>query len=146
MSFGRPGIRKTMKHRMAPSASMMNPIRSQVRSPGVEVVARASNGQETVKLWNEHRPDVTLLDLRMPELNGVGVIREVRDLDVSARVIVHTTYDTDEEIYQAIRAHDRERAQAAMHEHLRHAEQRQASEGHSSFNAQLSTARAAAES
>jgi len=68
------------------------------------VVAKASNGREAVELWNTHRPDVSLLDLRMPKLNAVGVIREVRDLDVAARVIVHTTYDTDEEIYQAVRA------------------------------------------
>jgi DNA-binding NarL/FixJ family response regulator len=74
------------------------------RQDDMTVVAKASNGREAVELWSTHRPDVSLLDLRMPELNGVGVIREVRDLNVSARVIVHTTYDTDEEIYQAIRA------------------------------------------
>ena len=74
------------------------------RQDDMTVVAKASNGREAVELWSTHRPDVSLLDLRMPKLNGVGVIREVRDLDVSARVIVHTTYDTDEEIYQAIRA------------------------------------------
>jgi DNA-binding NarL/FixJ family response regulator len=67
-------------------------------------VAKASDGREAVELWNMHRPDVSLLDLRMPKLNAVGVIREVRDFDVAARVIVHTTYDTDEEIYQAVRA------------------------------------------
>jgi DNA-binding NarL/FixJ family response regulator len=74
------------------------------RQNDMTVVAKASNGREAVELWKTHRPDVSLLDLRMPTLNGVGVIREVRELDVSARVIVHTTYDTDEEIYQAIRA------------------------------------------
>ena len=74
------------------------------RQDDMTVVAKAGNGREAVELWSTHRPDVSLLDLRMPKLNGVGVIREVRDLDVSARVIVHTTYDTDEEIYQAVRA------------------------------------------
>jgi DNA-binding NarL/FixJ family response regulator len=74
------------------------------RQDDMTVVAKAGDGREAVELWSTHRPDVALLDLRMPKLNGVGVIREVRDLDVSARVIVHTTYDTDEEIYQAIRA------------------------------------------
>src|ERR1700731_252515 len=74
------------------------------RQNDMTVVAKASNGREAVELWKTHRPDVSLLDLRMPTLNGVGVIREVRELDVFARVIVHTTYDTDEEIYQAIRA------------------------------------------
>ena len=74
------------------------------RQNDMTVVAKANNGREAVEMWSTHRPDVSLLDLRMPKLNGVGVIREVRDLDVSARVIVHTTYDTDEEIYQAIKA------------------------------------------
>jgi len=74
------------------------------RQDDMTVVAKASNGREAVELWNTHRPDVSLLDLRMPMLNGVGVIKELRDLDVAARVIVHTTYDTDEEIYQAISA------------------------------------------
>jgi DNA-binding NarL/FixJ family response regulator len=74
------------------------------RQIDMTVVAKARNGREAIELWKEHRPDVSLLDLRMPTLNGVGVIKELRDLDVSARVIVHTTYDTDEEIYQAIKA------------------------------------------
>ncbi len=74
------------------------------RQKDMRVVAKAADGREAVDLWKAHRPDVTLLDLRMPKLNGVGVIREIRDEDVSARVIVHTTYDTDEEIYQAVRA------------------------------------------
>ena len=74
------------------------------RQNDMTVVAKANNGREAVEMWSTHRPDVSLLDLRMPQLNGVGVIREVRDLDVAARVIVHTTYDTDEEIYQAIKA------------------------------------------
>jgi DNA-binding NarL/FixJ family response regulator len=74
------------------------------RQSDMAVVAKASNGREAVELWKTHRPDVSLLDLRMPMLNGVGVIKELRDLDVAARIIVHTTYDTDEEIYQAVRA------------------------------------------
>jgi DNA-binding NarL/FixJ family response regulator len=74
------------------------------RQEDMKVVARATNGQEAVDLWKTHRPDVALLDLRMPKLNGVAVIREIRDEDVSSRIIVHTTYDTDEEIYQAVRA------------------------------------------
>jgi two-component system NarL family response regulator len=74
------------------------------RQEDMAVVAKASNGREAADLWKAHRPDVSLLDLRMPQLNGVGVIKEVRETDHSARVIVHTTYDTDEEIYQAVRA------------------------------------------
>jgi two-component system NarL family response regulator len=74
------------------------------RQPDMTVVATACNGREAVTLWKQHRPDVTLLDLRMPEMGGVTATREIRNGDVTARVIVHTTYDTDEEIYQAVRA------------------------------------------
>jgi two-component system NarL family response regulator len=74
------------------------------RQEDMRVVARAADGREAIDLWKTHRPDVALLDLRMPKLNGVAVIREIRDEDASARVIVQTTYDTDEEIYQAMRA------------------------------------------
>ena len=74
------------------------------RQSDMLVVAKAADGREAVSLWKEHRPDVSLLDLRMPELGGVGATREIRDRDVGARVIVHTTFDTDEDIYQAVRA------------------------------------------
>jgi two-component system NarL family response regulator len=74
------------------------------RQGDMTVVAKAGNGREAVALWKEHRPDVTLLDLRMPELGGVDAMREIRDRNAAARVIVHTTYDTDEEVYEAVRA------------------------------------------
>jgi DNA-binding NarL/FixJ family response regulator len=74
------------------------------REPDLVIVAQASNGLDAVDLWRTHRPDVALVDLRMPGLDGVGVIIEIRRLDAAARVIVLTTYDTVEEIYQAIRA------------------------------------------
>jgi DNA-binding NarL/FixJ family response regulator len=51
-----------------------------------------------------HRPDVTLLDLRMPSLDGVGATEKIRQQDASARIIVLTTYDTDNEILRAIKA------------------------------------------
>jgi DNA-binding NarL/FixJ family response regulator len=50
------------------------------------------------------RPDVALLDLRMPVLDGVGAIAEIHKADASARVIVLSTYDTDNEIYRAVKA------------------------------------------
>ena len=74
------------------------------RKSDMVVVAEASNGREAVQLWKEHRPDVTLLDLRMPELNGVGAIKEIRELDGNAQIVVLTTYDGDEDIYRAIKA------------------------------------------
>jgi two-component system NarL family response regulator len=74
------------------------------RKSGMIIVAQASNGREAVDLWKQHRPDVTLLDSRMPELNGLGAIKEIRELDDNAHIIVLTTYDGDEDIYRAIKA------------------------------------------
>jgi two-component system NarL family response regulator len=72
--------------------------------PDMIVVAEATNGNEAVDLWRKHSPDVTLLDLRMPKLDGVGALNEIRRHDASVRVIVLTTYDTDIEIYRAVKA------------------------------------------
>jgi len=74
------------------------------RKSDMVIVAAASNGREAVDLWRQHRPDVTLLDLRMPELDGVGAIKEIRDVDPNAQIVVLTTYDGDEDIYRAIKA------------------------------------------
>jgi two-component system NarL family response regulator len=68
------------------------------------VVAQASNGREAVEAYERHHPDVTLLDLRMPEMEGVEAVRRIRERDPQARLIVLTTYDTDEDITRALRA------------------------------------------
>ena len=74
------------------------------RCQDMQVVAEAANGEEAVALWEQHRPDITLLDIRMPSLDGVAVTEEIRRRDSAARVIVLTTCDTDNEIYRAIKA------------------------------------------
>jgi two-component system NarL family response regulator len=74
------------------------------RKSDMVIVAEARNGREAVDLWKEHRPDVALLDLRMPELDGVNAIKEIRELDPNAHIVVLTTYDGDEDIYRAIKA------------------------------------------
>ena len=74
------------------------------RKADMTVVAEGSNGREAVDFWKEHRPDVTLLDLRMPVMEGVEVVRQLRSRDPNARVIVLTTYDTDDEISRALKA------------------------------------------
>jgi DNA-binding NarL/FixJ family response regulator len=74
------------------------------RKSDMTVLGEASNGREAVELWKKHRPDVTLLDLRMPELDGVGVIKEIRAGDEKARFVVLTTFDGDEDIFRAIQA------------------------------------------
>jgi two-component system NarL family response regulator len=70
----------------------------------LRVVGEASNGAEAVAAYERHRPDVMLLDLRMPVMEGVEVVRRVRELDPQAKVIVLTTYDTDNEIARALKA------------------------------------------
>ncbi|WP_009958307.1 response regulator [Verrucomicrobium spinosum] len=74
------------------------------RNEDMQVVAAAADGSKAVALWQQHRPDVTLVDIRMPGLDGVAVIEEIRRLDSSARVVVLTTCDTDNEIYRAVKA------------------------------------------
>jgi len=74
------------------------------QEPDLHVVAEASNGAEAVAAYARHHPDVTLLDLRMPVMEGVEAVRQIRALDPQARVIVLTTYDTDEEISRALKA------------------------------------------
>ena len=72
--------------------------------PDMIVVAEAANGIEALGLWQRHRPDITLLDLRMPKMDGVSVLNEIRQRDQSARVIVLTTYDSDLDILRAVKA------------------------------------------
>ncbi len=72
--------------------------------PEIETVAQAGGGQEAIALHREHKPDVTLMDLRLPDLSGVEVIRAVRKESPEARFIVLTTYEGDEDIHQALQA------------------------------------------
>jgi len=116
----RPAITKTSNSRLGPKSAGADKIRVLIADdhvtvtaglasiigmqPDMMVVAEGANGQEALDLWCKHRPDVALLDLRMPVLDGVGAIAKIHKEDASARVIVLTTYDTDNEIYGAIKA------------------------------------------
>ncbi len=66
-------------------------------SPGFEVVAQACDGQEAVDLFREHRPDVTLMDLRMPRMDGLAAIQNILTDYPDARIIVLTTFAGEEE-------------------------------------------------
>jgi len=70
----------------------------------LEVVAEAANGRDAIDAFLIHRPDVVLMDLRMPEMEGVEAIRRIREIDPQARVVVLTTYDADEDIARALQA------------------------------------------
>jgi DNA-binding NarL/FixJ family response regulator len=72
--------------------------------PDIEVVAEASNGLEAVDKAARHTPTVVLMDIRMPELDGLEATRRILAADESARVLILTTFDLDEYVYEALRA------------------------------------------
>ncbi|WP_255949041.1 response regulator [Streptomyces odontomachi] len=72
--------------------------------PDIEVVGEAVNGREAVARVRELAPDVVLMDIRMPELNGIEATREIVAADADAKVLVLTTFDLDEYVYEALRA------------------------------------------
>jgi two-component system NarL family response regulator len=74
------------------------------QEPDLQVVAEAENGAEAITAYEHHHPDVTLLDLRMPVMEGVEAVKQIRARDPRALVIVLTTYDRDDEISQALKA------------------------------------------
>jgi two-component system NarL family response regulator len=70
----------------------------------MEVVAEAGDRQEALAAFATHRPDVTLLDLRLPDVSGAELITELRRLDPGAKILVLTSYDADEDIFRAVQA------------------------------------------
>ncbi|MFE6054771.1 response regulator [Kitasatospora sp. NPDC056446] len=73
-------------------------------TPGFEVVGEAGDGAEALVLVAALRPDVVLMDLRMPRMDGVTAIREMAERGLPGRVLVLTTYDTDADVLPAVRA------------------------------------------
>jgi len=70
--------------------------------PDLEVVGEAADGEEALALVAEHDPDVLLMDIRMPRLDGLATIRRLAETSARARVIVLTTFDTDEHVRAAL--------------------------------------------
>jgi two-component system NarL family response regulator len=71
---------------------------------GLRVVAQASTGVEAVERWKEHRPDLTLIDLKMPKMGGLEVIARIRAEQADASVVILTMFDGDEGIFRAVKA------------------------------------------
>lgn len=72
--------------------------------PDFKVIGLAADGEVAVKLYTSLRPDVVLMDLQLPKLDGVGAIQAIRDADSAAKILVLTTYDSDADIVRAIEA------------------------------------------
>ncbi|HXP41740.1 MAG TPA: response regulator transcription factor, partial [Candidatus Acidoferrales bacterium] len=70
----------------------------------MKMVAEASNGREAIQQFRTHRPDVTLMDVQMPEMNGVDAMVAIRDEFPEARIIVLTTYTGDVQVLRALKA------------------------------------------
>jgi DNA-binding NarL/FixJ family response regulator len=72
--------------------------------PDMKLVAEASNGLEAIQQFRIHRPDITLMDLQMPEMNGIDAIIAIRGEFPEARIIVLTTYTGDVQVLRALKA------------------------------------------
>ncbi|MGA1988085.1 MAG: response regulator transcription factor [Candidatus Sulfotelmatobacter sp.] len=72
--------------------------------PDMKLVAEASNGEEAIEAFRSHLPDVTLMDLQMPGLDGIAAIGRIREEFLNARIIVLTTYTGDIQVLRALRA------------------------------------------
>ena len=72
--------------------------------PDMQLVAEASNGREALELFRKHRPDITLMDLQMPEMSGIDAMSSIRGEFPDARVVVLTTYAGDVQVSRALKA------------------------------------------
>jgi DNA-binding NarL/FixJ family response regulator len=72
--------------------------------PGIEVVAEAADGDQAVAAWRRFGPDVVLMDVRMPGLDGLQATREILGTDTDTQVIILTTFDLDEYVFESLRA------------------------------------------
>src|SRR4051812_29009786 len=72
--------------------------------PDIEVVGEAGDGPTALAAHAAHHPDITLMDLRLPDISGADLITQIRQLDRHTRFIVLTSYDAEEDVFRAIQA------------------------------------------
>jgi len=102
MSIGTKKIRILMVDDHALLREGVNALIS--AEPDMELVAEASNGEEAIEMFRTHHPNVTLMDIQMPGLNGVEAISRIRAEFPDARIVVLTTYSGDAQVIGALRA------------------------------------------
>ena len=79
-------------------------LRALLETRGVDVVGEAQHGRAAIEATRSRRPDVLVMDIRMPVMDGIAATRAVVAADLPTRVLILTTYDLDEYVYQALRA------------------------------------------
>jgi DNA-binding NarL/FixJ family response regulator len=79
-------------------------LRVMLEAGGIDVVAEAGDGRAAVRACRKHCPDVVLMDIRMPVLDGIAATAEIAEAELPTRVLVLTTYDVDDLVYRALRA------------------------------------------
>ena len=72
--------------------------------PEFRLAAQAADGAQAVELYRQHRPDVVIMDLSMPQMHGVDAIGHIRAFDADARIVILTTYQGDEDVHRGLRA------------------------------------------
>lgn len=79
-------------------------LKVMLESRGLTILAEASDGREAIRAAKDHRPDVVLMDVRMPVMDGIAATRELSKSVPGTKVLVLTTYDLDQYVYEALRA------------------------------------------
>ena len=70
----------------------------------IQLVAEAGSGEDAVQAYRKHKPEVTLMDLRMPGMDGIEATKQIRQINPEAKILALTSYDGDQEIYRALEA------------------------------------------
>ncbi|HEX9023443.1 MAG TPA: response regulator [Geobacteraceae bacterium] len=79
-------------------------LRDVLSKEGFRIIAEASDGDEAVALYRKHRPDITVMDIFMPEKNGIAAIKEILSFDGNAKVLIYTGIGFDEDVEVALQA------------------------------------------
>src|SRR5262249_46794013 len=72
--------------------------------PDMTLVAHVASGSEAIRAYREHRPDVTLMDIRLPDLSGIDAVLAIRAFAPAARIVMLTTFEGDDEVQRALHA------------------------------------------